>query len=292
MDAEKESDNSQPSLDIKLSGLPERLKTAIGGSSLRFVAQQSGVSEGTLRNILSGSMPRVDNLAQIASTLHVSVEWLATGGWSIPKFKPPKEVVEAVQEMRGFIEEILDHTNMSYSEHDKTIDRDELIENEALAYVEQLATMALNKQGHLTSTKMGDEYSTVQQFIVEPNIIGDSIAKDEIERIAFRNEWLNLKGFTAKDLVTIRISGDSMVPTIKDGALVLVDTSKKHPKDDGIYILQNNGNLLAKRMQVNILTSGISILSDNPAYNSIQIDKAQTERLEIIGKVVWVGQEV
>jgi phage repressor protein C with HTH and peptisase S24 domain len=83
-----------------------------------------------------------------------------------------------------------------------------------------------------------------------------------------------------------------MEPTIKDGALVLVDTRQEIPKADGIYILQSDGHLQAKRIQIDFINAGVTILSDNPSYSPVPLDKDQMERLYIIGRVIWAGQEV
>ncbi|MHB8920925.1 MAG: LexA family transcriptional regulator [Halothiobacillus sp.] len=59
-----------------------RLKLAIGNKSIRSVAQDAGVSEGTVRNVLKGGTPNIENSVLLANSLNVRVEWLAFG--SIP----------------------------------------------------------------------------------------------------------------------------------------------------------------------------------------------------------------
>jgi transcriptional regulator with XRE-family HTH domain len=66
-------------MDNEVGRLEERLSIALGDKSVRSVAQLAGVSEGTLRNILSGGTPRVDNLVSIAEACGVRLEWLAIG---------------------------------------------------------------------------------------------------------------------------------------------------------------------------------------------------------------------
>jgi phage repressor protein C with HTH and peptisase S24 domain len=282
------------STEIDETGFARRLRVAIGNQSVLSFATKCGVSDNLIRKYLKGSLPGVDKLVTMAKTAGVTVEWLATGEGLIHKIAQPKEVKEAVQEMRGYIDGIIESADVCFTEDERIVERDELLENNALAYVEQLASLALNKQGFINRSEIGADFTMVPRYGVEASAGGGSIIEreSEIGRIAFRNDWIKQKGFVAKDLVVIRITGDSMEPTIKDGALVLVDTRQENPKADGIYILQNDGHLQAKRIQIDFINTGVTILSDNPSYSPVPLDKNQVERLYIIGKVVWAGQEV
>ncbi len=65
--------------DPRLGRLRERLKMAIGERSARAVADEAGVSEGTVRNLLNGGIPKLDSLLRIADATGVDAGWLATG---------------------------------------------------------------------------------------------------------------------------------------------------------------------------------------------------------------------
>lgn len=65
--------------DPRLGRLHERLKVAIGERSTRAVADEAGISEGTVRNLLNGGIPKLDSLLRIADAAGVSASWLATG---------------------------------------------------------------------------------------------------------------------------------------------------------------------------------------------------------------------
>lgn len=64
---------------IDETGFTERLTALIGTQLARGFAQKAGMGDSTLRAILNGSMPTLDNLLRIADAAEVSVEWLATG---------------------------------------------------------------------------------------------------------------------------------------------------------------------------------------------------------------------
>lgn len=75
------SDNGteRPINDDRIGRLSERLKLAIGDTSFRALAEKAGVSEGTVRNLMGGGIPRLDIILRIADAVGVSAPWLATG---------------------------------------------------------------------------------------------------------------------------------------------------------------------------------------------------------------------
>lgn len=144
------------------------------------------------------------------------------------------------------------------------------------------------------SSEMGAEFTLVPRYTVAA--AGGAIEREnEIGKLAFRRDWLRQKGLEATDLAVARIKGDSMSPTIREGALVLVDCRRQHekPKADGIYVIQIDGDLLAKRIQIDLAGDGaLYIKSDNPAYTDQHLDAAAADRLWIVGRVIWAGGEI
>jgi phage repressor protein C with HTH and peptisase S24 domain len=86
--------------------------------------------------------------------------------------------------------------------------------------------------------------------------------------------------------------GDSMDPTIKEDALIMVDKNT-HKNTNGIYVLRFNGELLVKRLQFT-MSNTIKVISDNKAYSTEEINPEQLTGtdLEIIGRVVWSRQRM
>lgn len=56
------------------TGFSERLRSLIGTQSARSFVQKAGMGDSTLRAILNGAMPRLDNLLCIAEAANVLVE--------------------------------------------------------------------------------------------------------------------------------------------------------------------------------------------------------------------------
>lgn len=69
----------KPIADPRIGELPQRLRLAIDGASIRAFAAKAGIAEGTLRNLIGGGIPRLDNVLRIAGAAGVSAAWLATG---------------------------------------------------------------------------------------------------------------------------------------------------------------------------------------------------------------------
>lgn len=68
-----------------------------------------------------------------------------------------------------------------------------------------------------------------------------------------------------ENIKMIKVKGDSMEPTLKEGDWVLVDISRISPDSDGLFLLRLAGGLAVKRIQCG-LGNSINVLSDNKNY--------------------------
>lgn len=86
--------------------------------------------------------------------------------------------------------------------------------------------------------------------------------------------------------------GDSMNPTIKDGAVLMINKDIE-PLIDGIYVIRQDAALLVKRLH-NLTSGKIKVISDNEIYQAYEVDKSAlvADNVEILGRVVWAGQKV
>lgn len=133
--------------------------------------------------------------------------------------------------------------------------------------------------------------------------------EDATGRMAFRREWIIREGLKAQALRIIRARGDSMEPTIQDGAPILVEVfayeddegnvrylhSGNTPRDvvkrDGIYVVRLDDKLLVKRLQLDML-GGLLVKSDNQTYDTLHIPASQIGEIAVIGRVVWTGRKL
>lgn len=109
---------------------------------------------------------------------------------------------------------------------------------------------------------------------------------------AFDAAWLrHLGAGDVRQLSTINVAGDSMVPTLADGDEILVDRCDGGERlRDGIYVLRMDEALLVKRLSVNPATRTASISSDNPAYPGWP--DCPLDSIDVVGRVVWAGRRI
>lgn len=107
---------------------------------------------------------------------------------------------------------------------------------------------------------------------------------------AFRKDFLRRIGLDGNgELALFDVMGDSMAPTIQHMDTVLVSMRETEPVNGQIYAIRVDDELLVKRI---LRTPGkLVVKSDNPAYESFEIDLAEpSANVEIIGRVRWQGR--
>lgn len=147
-----------------------------------------------------------------------------------------------------------------------------------------------HKQGVAPREEVPDDFVFIPQVRGEISAGAGSVPDDVIElKIAFAKDWLKRRG-DPKNLSLIRIRGDSMEPTLRSGDLVLVDHNRNYlDPQGGIYAVAMDDLIMIKRVQVLYPTDRVSIISDNPQYESIEIKAAE---VRINGKIIWFGREI
>ena len=109
--------------------------------------------------------------------------------------------------------------------------------------------------------------------------------------IGFDPAYMRELGGNPAALSAIKVRGDSMSPTLDDGDDIMVDGSDAADRlRDGIYVLRLDDALNVKRIAMNPADGRLTIRSDNPAYPSFP--DCDPARIQIIGRVVWVGRRV
>lgn len=119
-----------------------------------------------------------------------------------------------------------------------------------------------------------------------------ALDKDNATQLAFPKWWSRQRGLNAKHLCGLNTKGDSMQPTIPDGSLLIVDTSKTHPMDGKIYVVRIDTELFVKRLQRIPIAGGIEFISDNTDYSPFKLSKQELEQdglFQVIGQVVHIG---
>lgn len=103
--------------------------------------------------------------------------------------------------------------------------------------------------------------------------------------LPFSASWAKAQGWSPKTHYTMMAKGESMEPTIQDGAPVVIDTSSKGIRSGKVYAILVDGDPLLKRL-VKLPGGRVQVQSDNPAKEYAPYEVAERD-LEVIGRAVW-----
>jgi phage repressor protein C with HTH and peptisase S24 domain len=119
-------------------------------------------------------------------------------------------------------------------------------------------------------------------------IVGDEYV---ISQISFPPGYLQkLTCADPRNLKIIGVKGDSMLPSLSDDDVVMLDTSKRDLSFDGLFVIRDDGDaLLVKRIGRAGRKGFVMVISDNPLYPTAAWATAD---IEVIGKVIWTGRKV
>ncbi|MBF0460868.1 MAG: helix-turn-helix transcriptional regulator [Magnetococcales bacterium] len=135
---------------------------------------------------------------------------------------------------------------------------------------------------------------TVPVFDVEASAGHGSLVESEekSKELFFRYDWITERGFHQSHLGIIRVKGQSMEPTIPNGAVILVNREDTEIKNGRIYVLRYDDMLHVKRLQ-RLPGSLVQVISDNAAeYPPFVVDINSSVEFQVLGRVVWLGREL
>jgi len=111
----------------------------------------------------------------------------------------------------------------------------------------------------------------------------------EVEVLHFPKAWIETITHTPASLLTWgRGRGDSMMPTINDHDLVLLDRSQTTIREqDAIWAFTEGDTGSIKRLRLR--NDRVTILSDNP---SVPPDEVHVAEIRIVGRVIFIGRRM
>jgi phage repressor protein C with HTH and peptisase S24 domain len=139
----------------------------------------------------------------------------------------------------------------------------------------------------------------IAQFLVLPKRpeaaaagSGSPVPEMPTEFIAFRHDWMRATfGREPGDLILEVAIGESMEPGIRNGDLLLIDTTDRTFRNFGIYVIEARGERLVKRVQRKF-DGSLILISDNAVYQPESISAELAKEVRVIGRVVWRGGQV
>lgn len=144
----------------------------------------------------------------------------------------------------------------------------------------------------LDTTEPADDLVSV--YDVQAGAGNGIVVHDEaaVAQLAFPPGYLaQLTRARPADLAIIGVKGDSMLPTLADDDLVMIDRTKLDLSFDGLFVIRDGGDaLLVKRIGRASKRGFVSIISDN--RNVYPAVEKAIEEIEVIGRVIWKGGKV
>jgi len=151
--------------------------------------------------------------------------------------------------------------------------------------------------GSEVDESVDDRYAFIPQYSAKAaaGIGHENPHVESLATLAFKREWLKIKGVNPKHLIVIYADGDSMYPTINDHDVLLLDTSKTEPVDGQVFVLTSadKGAIVKRLIQTPL--GGWIIRSDNDDcddYADVMLSRSEVNEHRIIGKVIWRGGDL
>lgn len=122
--------------------------------------------------------------------------------------------------------------------------------------------------------------------------MGDGVQPDEYAEthaLKFRAQSLQRKRLRPNQLGICYGTGDSMLPRIRSGDAIMFDMSDTEPKDDALFVISYDGDLLAKKLiEIGGRWHIESLNKDDPKWRKPRpID--EFKQFQIHGRVRWIG---
>lgn len=110
------------------------------------------------------------------------------------------------------------------------------------------------------------------------------------EMVPFPRDWLRqiIRG-SFDQVFVARGSGDSMMPTLLDGDIIVVDTAQRQiDRQDALWAISYGDLGMVKRVRKQP-DGGYQINSDNQSVSAIT---AYDDEMHVIGRVIWLGRRM
>ena len=262
---------TMPPMHETMVRLYEAARTLKGLTTQAEVARAFNFSQQRIKNWEARGMSK-GGMLKAQEVFGCSATWLETG-------KPPMETVKRKSD--------LDQIEVSLNEHP-----------EAPSYNSDSAPART-----LTGVKVRPivTYENLEELPQESTVLITRIDVElsagngretwhieEKEPLPFQADYIRTLDAKPKNLVAVKVNGDSMETRLFDKDTVVVDTADTRvPANGGVFALVYAGELLVKRL-FRLPDGGMKIVSDNAArYAPVDVSPDQIDHVSIIGRVKY-----
>lgn len=145
----------------------------------------------------------------------------------------------------------------------------------------------------------GVEFAFVRRFEVTASAGPGRViqTEDAVSQMGFSRDWLLAHRVAADLCGLVEAHGDSMEPTIPDGALMLVNFGIDFNVPPGVYLARRGDELVVKRLAVTDRDAvgrplAIDLISDNREYAAWTVKGDDLRDFQPIARVITVIRDV
>lgn len=149
-----------------------------------------------------------------------------------------------------------------------------------------------SRPGHGEIVIQGKDYSWVRRMGLSVSAGSglEELEPEDEDGLLLPSSWFGRRGINPDLCVIVSVRGDSMAPTIPDGAMVLIDCTKKTVEQSGIYAVALDGQAYVKRLipsrdAPEKPPSAILMVSDSPGYTPVPLVGDRMNALRVVGRV-------
>ena len=150
--------------------------------------------------------------------------------------------------------------------------------------------VALNADGQSKAINLTDnpEYPAIRRVAIkaQAGVSGYAVEymNDDGQPIVFRRDWYTMHNYQPDKMLALRVGGESMVPNLYPGDLIVTNSAQTEPKDGIAFVVAYEGEVVVKRL---IRDAGQWWLSSDNQDQRRYPRKVCNGDTQIIGEVVY-----
>lgn len=257
-------------------GLSDRLHKAKGDLSLNALARRLGLNQQTVHNYFSGREPSIKFALAFCGEFDISIAWLLSGAGPMRASE-----VRIMEEQAEFLRA------------HQPDPKGQLTLPVQLQHLSKLEVMTPAEYKERVGELEGAESYTAIPLVADPVAAGPGAVIDA----------KNIEGFAiiyagwvpAGRVTAVRVTGESMVPTLPPGSLIAVHHEAREVIDGDLYCLYDLAAewAIVKRVRKTNVEAEFLVESDNPdkkahpttIWNLGAPEEGQA--YSMIGRVIW-----